>query len=167
MINTTRVDAERVIFIDYVLRNGAGEELDRSSPEQPLFYLHGAGNIIPGLERALEGKSVGDTLTAVIPPEEAYGVKLENSVQKVHRREFPRDFEITVGAQLAVEGPEGEPIPLWITDVKGAWVHLDRNHPLAGEQLHFEVEITRVRLASPEELAHGHPHGPEGGPHHH
>ena len=157
----------RVVFINFSLRNDAGEVLDESKPGEPLFYLHGYQNIVPGLESQLAGKAVGDRLTAVVPPEQGYGVRLEGEPQRVRRTEFPKEFEIFEGRQLVVQDAEGNHVPLYISEVKGAWVSIERNHPLAGQTLHFDVEITRIRQAVPEELAHGHPHGPEGTLGHH
>lgn len=139
--------------------------LDSSAGGEPLSYLHGAGNIVPGLERELTGHEVGDRFAAVVAPEEGYGTRSGPEPQQVSRTRFPRDMELRAGMQFYAEGPDQRPFPLWVVDVTDEHVTVDHNHPLAGMTLHFEVEVTEIREASPEELAHRHPHGP-GGAHH-
>ena len=167
MPDVTTIAADRVVFMHYTLKNGDGEVLDSSQGAEPLFYLHGHGNIVPGLEAALTGKDVGESLSVTVEAKDGYGERLDEEAQRIRRREFPNDFEIFEGRQLLVEDNEGQPVPLWISKVEGAWVWVSRNHPLAGQDLHFDVEITRVREATQVEIDHGHPHGPEGTTHHH
>ncbi len=158
------VGDEKVVSIHYVLTNGAGEVLDRSDDE-PLAYLHGADNIIPGLEQALTGKAAGDKLNVTIPPAEAYGERVGPGPQAISRTAFPPEMPLQPGMQFETETEEGESIPIWVTDVDDNVVYVDVDHPLAGETLHFDVTVVEVRDASREEVAHGHPHGPGG--HHH
>jgi len=154
----------KVVTFHYTLTNDAGEVIDSSRGGSPMPYLHGGQNIVPGLEKELAGKKVGDALKAVVIPEEGYGAHDPELVQDVPRDAFPADAPLEVGMQFMAESPRG-PVPLWITDIDGDTITIDQNHPLAGETLHFDVEITEIRDASAEEIQHGHPHGPEG--HHH
>jgi len=153
----------KVVTIHYTLTDDAGKELDRSGDE-PMDYLHGAENVVLGLEKQLEGRAVGDKLRAVVKPEEGYGKRLPGS-QTLPLAAFPDDAEIEVGTQFAAEGEDGEPVPVWVVSVSPTEVEIDRNHPLAGVTLTFDVEVLAVRDATKDELAHGHPHGPDG--HHH
>ena len=118
---------------------------------------------MPGLERALLGKVVGDTLDVEIEPKDGYGERLEETVE-MERSSFPSDIELKKGMQFAAETEHGV-VPLWIDRVDGDTVYVDPNHPLAGEHLHFDVTIVDIRGATDHELEHGHPHGPGG--HHH
>ncbi len=151
-----------VVGIDYSLHLGDGMVVDASAPGQPLTYLHGEGQIVPGLESALEGLDVGDRKQVVVAPPEGYGEHDPRGVQEVPRGSFPPDFEPKVGMELTAEGPNGEPVPFAIRDVKPETVLIDLNHPLAGKTLHFEVTVREVRDATEDERAHGHAHGPHG-----
>lgn len=155
---------EKVVYIHYTLTSDAGEVLDSSSGQEPLAYIHGLGNIIPGLEKALLGKTTGDKLQVSIPPEEAYGLRDENLIQPVPKSAFHGVDEILPGMQFHTQTPEGGQL-VTVIQVEGDSVILDANHPMAGLTLNFDVEITNVRDASSEEMAHGHVHGPGG--HHH
>lgn len=153
-----------VVSFHYTLTNSKGEVLDKSDQE-PLAYLHGGGNIIPGLEKALLGKKAGDKLVVTVEPAEAYGVRDDKLIQNVPRRAFQGIKDIKVGMSFTAQGDAGQPMRVVVTRVSGDMVTVDGNHPLAGETLTFDVEITDVREASEEELAHGHVHGAGG--HHH
>lgn len=153
-----------VVLIHYTLTNDGGETLDTSSGREPLAYLHGGGNIIPGLESALKGKKTGDKLKVSILPAEAYGLRDDSLIQVVPRADFGDTQDLEAGMQFQVQTPDGVRI-VTIVGVEGDEIKLDGNHPLAGETLHFDVEVTEVREASAEELAHGHVHGVGG--HHH
>ena len=155
----------QIVTIHYTLKNDAGETLDSSSGGEPLSYLHGADNIVPGLERELTGRQTGDKLTVVVQPEDGYGTREGPEPQPVPRSAFPDDAELRAGMQILAQGPSGDPFPLWLVSVSEDHVLVDQNHPLAGVTLHFEVEITGIRAATDEEKSHGHPHGPGG--HHH
>jgi FKBP-type peptidyl-prolyl cis-trans isomerase SlyD len=160
-----QVSAKKVVFIHYTLTSGDGEVIDSSEGHAPLAYIHGAGNIISGLESALLGKSVGDAFKVSIPPEEAYGLRDENLVQAVPRRAFQGVDEIEPGMQFHAESPNGGQL-VTVVDVQGDTIILDGNHPMSGLTLNFDVQVTEIREATAEELAHGHVHGP-GGHHHH
>lgn len=153
-----------VVNIHYTLKNDAGAVLDSSAGGDPLAYLHGNGNLIPGLEKALEGKSAGDKLNVSIAPAEGYGTRDENLVQDVPRSAFNGVDNLAVGMQFQADSNYG-PRTVVITNIKADTVTVDGNHPLADQTLNFEVEITGVRAATSEELAHGHVHGAGG--HHH
>lgn len=155
----------KAVSIDYTLTNDAGEVIDSSAGGAPLVYLQGAGNIIPGLEKALEGKNVGDELDVAIEPEEAYGEYSAELVSTLSRSMFEGVDELEVGMQFHASAPDGQMQIVTIRDLDGDDVTVDGNHPLAGQRLNFKVKIVAVRDASEEELAHGHVHG-EGGHHH-
>jgi FKBP-type peptidyl-prolyl cis-trans isomerase SlyD len=154
-----------VVTIHYTLKNAQGEEMDSSVGGEPMDYLHGAENIVPGLERELSGRKVGDKVAAVVMPADGYGERTGPEPQPVPRSSFPDDADLHEGMQVMARGPEDETFALWVVGVDEESVVLDHNHPMAGLTLHFEVEITGIRAATEEELAHGHPHGPHG--HHH
>jgi FKBP-type peptidyl-prolyl cis-trans isomerase SlyD len=160
-----KIGEDKVVSIHYTLTDSGGSVLDSSSGNEPLLYLHGAGNIIPGLESALEGKVSGDKLSVTIEPEQGYGTRDERLVQAVPRSAFKGVEQLAPGMQFQAQGPQGTRLVV-ITQVTSDIVTVDANHPLAGQTLHFEVEITEVRDATAEELEHGHVHGP-GGHHHH
>jgi FKBP-type peptidyl-prolyl cis-trans isomerase SlyD len=159
-----QIAANAVVHIHYTLTDTAGQVLDSSAGGEPLAYLHGAGNIIPGLEKALEGRQAGEKLSVEVPPEQGYGVRDEALVQQVPRRAFQGVRELKPGMRFHTQG-SGGPAQVMVTAVKGDMVTVDGNHALAGQTLKFEVEITKVREATAEELMHGHVHGPGG--HHH
>ncbi|MBS0378317.1 MAG: peptidylprolyl isomerase [Proteobacteria bacterium] len=155
---------DQVVAIHYTLRNDAGEVLDSSSEGEPLTYLHGHGNLIPGLERELAGHVTGDKLSVKIAPADAYGEYDAELVQRVPRRALKGIPNISVGMRLQAQTEHG-PRAVTVTQLQGDLVTLDGNHPLAGQRLNFEVEVGEIRAATAEELAHGHVHGP--GDHHH
>lgn len=159
------IEQDKVVLIHYTLRNDAGETLDSSSGGDPLAYIHGQGNIIPGLEKALAGRQSGDRLSVRVEPAEGYGVRDASLVKKVPRRQFG-GANIKPGMQLHAKTDHGHTRVVTVQRIQGDMVVVDGNHPLAGENLHFEVEVTGVRDATHEELEHGHVHGP-GGHHHH
>ncbi|MGP8034736.1 MAG: peptidylprolyl isomerase [Steroidobacteraceae bacterium] len=153
-----------VVSIHYTLRDDADKVLDSSSGGEPLAYLHGHGNLIPGLERALTGREVGDQLKVSVPAADGYGEYDRSLVQRVPRRALKGIANLRVGMRLQAGTEHGQRAVI-VTHIAGDMVTLDGNHPLAGQSLNFEVEITAVRAASEEELAHGHVHGAGG--HHH
>jgi len=153
-----------VVSIYYELTNDAGEVIDASTEGEPLTYLHGAHNIIPGLENQLLGKQAGDKLKVTVQPEDGYGEHSANLVQEVPRDAFPEPDSLEVGMRFNAQSESGE-MSVVISAVGTDTVTVDANHPLAGQVLHFDVIIDEVRAASAEELAHGHVHGAHG--HHH
>lgn len=155
---------QRVVLMHYTLTNNAGEVLDSSQGNDPLAYLHGGGNIIPGLEKALLGKQAGDKLTVKVAPADGYGERNDEMIQQVPRRAFQGIKDIEPGMSFQAQGPQG-PMRVTVTRVAGDMVTVDGNHPLAGEELTFDVEITEVRAATAEEMQHGHVHGAGGHQH--
>ncbi|HSC85914.1 MAG TPA: peptidylprolyl isomerase [Polyangiaceae bacterium] len=153
------------VAIEYTLTDDEGKVIDTSTGRSPLWYLHGHENIVPGLEKALTGKSEGDKLKVSVPPEEGYGTYDESRTFEVPRSELPPTIQPEKGMELTMHGPGGHGVPVVVLKVKLNSVILDGNHPLAGKTLHFEVEVASVRKAKKEELSHGHVHGPGG--HHH
>jgi FKBP-type peptidyl-prolyl cis-trans isomerase SlyD len=160
-----KIEKGSVVAIDYRLHLGDGKVVDASAPDDPLTYLHGEGQIVPGLERALEGLSAGDARQVVVAPEDGYGPSDPEALQEVPRSAFPAEIRPEVGMELVAQGPGGEPVPFVVRDVKLESVVIDMNHPLAGQTLHFDVTVRQIRVATPEEVEHGHAHGP--GEHHH
>ncbi len=153
-----------VVTLHYTLTDNEGTVLDKSN-DGSFLYLHGASNIIPGLENALTGKCSGDELSVAVAPEEGYGERDDARKEEVSRDMFPSDSEIKPGVQFHAEGPEGQMITVTVIDVSDDTVTIDGNHPLAGVQLNFDVKIIDIREATAEELEHGHAHGPDGHPH--
>jgi FKBP-type peptidyl-prolyl cis-trans isomerase SlyD len=159
-----QIAKDAVVTIHYTLKNDAGETLDSSAGGDPLAYLQGNGNLVVGLENALEGKRVGDKVSVKVSPVEGYGEYDKALVQQVPRRSFKGIANVQVGMQFQVQSDHG-PRAVTVTNVVGDMVTVDGNHPLAGQNLNFDIEITDVRVATDEELSHGHVHGPGG--HHH
>lgn len=145
----------RVATIHYTLTNDDGQVIDKSGPEAPLSYLHGAGNIVAGLEKALSGKQVGDSLKADVAPEQGYGPRHDGLVQQVPRSAFPDDKAVKPGMQFEARTERG-PLVVTVTEVGDEKVTIDGNHPLAGQTLHFDVEVAEVREATEEESNQGH-----------
>jgi FKBP-type peptidyl-prolyl cis-trans isomerase SlyD len=161
------VAKDKVVTIHYTLKDSSGDVLDSSREGDPLQYLHGHGGIVPGLERAMEGKAVGATLEVKLPPKDGYGEKKGPGPQEVPRDAFEDDAELEAGMPFAAMGPGGRRIPMWVVAVTGDKVLIDTNHPLAGQTLHFDVEVVAIRDATKDELSHGHAHGPHGHGHGH
>lgn len=158
----TIVDGHVVLF-HYTLTDDDGTVLDTSRErDQPLPYLHGSGNIVPGLEAQMTGKAIGDSFKAQVAPADGYGEHNGIAPQPVPRSEFPPEVPMQAGVQLMAQAPDGQAMPIWIHSVNDEMVFIDTNHPLAGKTLHFDVEITGIRDATADEKAHGHPHGPDG-----
>jgi FKBP-type peptidyl-prolyl cis-trans isomerase SlyD len=160
---------EKVGIIHYTLTSSEGEKLDSSEGRDPLPYLHGYGNIIPGLEREMEGKTIGDKFTAVILPVDAYGDlnQSEDAFMQVPKDNLPEGITFQKGMQLIAEGENGEQLPVWMEDYKDNVFTFTTNHPLAGKTLVFNVEVVGIREPLPVELEHGHPHGLDGTAGHH
>lgn len=159
-----QVAADAVVLIHYTLKDDAGKVIDSSTGGEPLAYIQGHGNLVPGLEKALEGKKDGDTIAVSIAPADGYGVRNETLVQRVPRRSLQGAGDIRKGMQFRAQTDEGMRV-FTVTAVVGDMVSLDGNHPLADQTLHFDVEVVNVREATEEELEHGHVHGVGG--HHH
>ncbi|MGB5278749.1 MAG: peptidylprolyl isomerase [Gammaproteobacteria bacterium] len=159
-----QIGDQKVVTLHYTLTDSEGRVIDKSD-DGTFAYLHGASNIIPGLENALAGKSTGEEVTISVSPEEGYGARDDAMLQQVPKSMFEDGSQIAVGSQFHAQGPNGEMLIVTVMEVQDEHVLVDGNHPLAGVDLHFDVTIIDVREASAEELEHGHAHGPEG--HHH
>jgi FKBP-type peptidyl-prolyl cis-trans isomerase SlyD len=156
----------RVISFHYTLTNKAGEVIDTSRDQkEPFSYMEGVGQIIPGLEKSMALLSVGDARKIDVAAADAYGVHDAQLIVEVPRAKLPNSTELTVGDQFQASGPQGEMLLFRVLEIMGDNVKLDGNHPLAGEDLTFDVEVMKIRDATKEELAHGHAHGGDG--HHH
>ncbi|EHQ52862.1 MULTISPECIES: FKBP-type peptidyl-prolyl cis-trans isomerase [Ectothiorhodospira] len=155
-----QIGSNKVVSIAYTLTDEEGRVIDQSSEQAPFAYLHGASNIIPGLEKALEGKQAGDELEVKVAPEQAYGERDDSLVHTLNRSQFQGVDELEVGMQFHAGGDNGGMQVVTITAIDGDDVVIDANHPLAGVTLNFQVKIHEVRDATPEELDHGHAHGP-------
>ena len=160
-----KVGKGSVVSVDYELHLGDGKVVDASDPGSPMSYIHGEGQIVPGLERALEGLAAGDAKEVVVAPEDGYGMHDARGLQEVPRSAFPSDMEPQIGMELMAEGPQGQTVPFVVREVKPETVVIDLNHPLAGRTLHFGVTVREVRAATAEEVHHGHVHGPHGHSH--
>jgi FKBP-type peptidyl-prolyl cis-trans isomerase SlyD len=159
------ITSDSVVTIHYTLKDDAGAVIDSSNGGEPLAYLHGHGNIVPGLERELTGRSVGDKVSVRIPPAEGYGEYDKGLVQSVPRRALRGIKDVQAGMHLHAQTEQG-PRTVTVTRVAGDMVTLDGNHPLAGKHLNFDVAVEDVRQATEEELSHGHVHGAHGHHHH-
>jgi FKBP-type peptidyl-prolyl cis-trans isomerase SlyD len=160
-----RIGEKTVVRLDYTLKNASGEVIDTSEGAEPLTYLHGFSQIVPGLERELEGLEAGQSKDVVVQPEEGYGVPDPEGVFGVPRAAFPPDAKLTVGDSFIGEDDEGQALPVRVVELRDDVVVVDANHPLAGETLFFHVDVREVRAATADELEHGHTHG-EGGHEH-
>jgi FKBP-type peptidyl-prolyl cis-trans isomerase SlyD len=149
----------KVGVLHYVLRDAAGKTLESSHGGGPMPYLHGFGNLVPGLERALAGQERGAHLEVALAPADAYGERKGPGPQRVRRRDLPKELDIVPGRPFRTTGSDGRDVILWILKAEGAWVTLDVDHPLAGQPLTFDVDVLFVREATEEELQHGHAHG--------
>ncbi|MEN8169141.1 MAG: peptidylprolyl isomerase [Pseudomonadota bacterium] len=159
-----QISANMVVSIDYTLTDDQGAVIDSSEGRAPLAYIQGIGNIIPGLENALEGKAQGDSLKVSIAPADGYGERSDDLTQQVPKEMFEGADEIEVGSQFQTMSETG-PQVVTVVAVNDEHITVDANHPLAGENLNFDVTIIEIREASAEELEHGHVHGPEGHDH--
>jgi FKBP-type peptidyl-prolyl cis-trans isomerase SlyD len=161
-----QIGDKTVVRIDYTLRNAGGEVLDSSEGAEPLTYLHGMSQIVPGLEKELAGLEAGQSKDVVVQPEEGYGLPDPQGVFGVPRTAFPPEAKLSVGDSFIGEDDEGQALPVRVVELRDDMVIVDANHPLAGETLFFHVDVREVREATAEELEHGHSHG-EGGHHEH
>lgn len=155
-----------VVTLHYTLRDDKSEIIESSVGGEPMLYLHGAQNIVPGLEKALAGQGVGFKGQVTVPAAEAYGERVDLPPQAVPRSAFPAHVELEVGMSLLARGPNNQQVPVWIVAVEADKILVESQHPLAGVTLHFDVEVLGIREATAEENAHGHPHGDDGHHHH-
>ena len=159
-----QISDSKVVTLNYTLKDDDGNLIDQSQDGQ-FVYLHGAQNIIPGLEIALTDKTKGDKVSVRIEPKEGYGEYNESMIQNVDKGMFDVEQELEVGQQFHAETPDGHMVTVTNKEVKDDEITVDGNHPLAGVHLNFDVEIMDVREASAEEVEHGHVHGPGGHQH--
>lgn len=159
-----QIEENKVVKIEYTVKTEEGVLVDTSEGNEPLAYLHGHKNIIPGLENALIGKGVEDELSVTVTPEEAYGERHEQLIKEVPMQAFQGVDKVEPGMQFNAESPQG-PQLITVTKVDGDTVTVDGNHPLAGVTLNFDVKVVEIRDASEEELSHGHVHGAGGHEH--
>lgn len=152
-----------IATLHYTLKDDAGEILDVADENNPFLYMHGVGGMIPGLEKALDSKQAGEKVVISVPPADAYGERNPNLTQDVPREMFGSipDEDMVVGAQFQAQTDQGVEI-ITVAAIEGDTIKIDGNHPMAGETLHFDVDVIDVRDATDEEIAHGHPHGPGG-----
>lgn len=152
---------KKVASFHYTLSNEQGERIETSRERQPMSYLHGARNIIPGLEKALAGKAAGEQFQVTIPPEEAYGERRADQVQRVPAKHFRDARQLKPGRLVSIQTRRG-PVQATVVKVGRFNIDVDTNHPLAGQTLTFDVEVIEVRDATGAEIEHGHVHGPGG-----
>lgn len=155
------IEDRKVVSFHYTLTDEAGTQLETSREREPMAYLHGYRNIIPGLENAMAGKDAGETFEVTVPPVEAYGERNPDSVQRISAKHFSNIKQLSPGQMVSLQTKQG-PIQAVIVKIGRFNVDVDANHPLAGKTLTFDVEIIDVRDATKEEIEHGHVHGPGG-----
>ncbi|OJT24514.1 peptidylprolyl isomerase [Archangium sp. Cb G35] len=155
-----QIAKDSVVSIDYRLHLGDGKIIDESEPGDPLVYLHGYEEIVPGLEKALEGKKAGESLKVVVEPKDGYGEYDPDGVEEVPREDFPPDMELEAGGIVSATDEDGDDVEFLVKEVRAKTVVIDFNDPMAGKTLHFDVTVREVRAATKEELEHGHAHGP-------
>ncbi len=158
MSEELKVNDGHVVSMEYTLKVD-GEVTDTSKGREPLEFVHGAGNIIPGLEREMKGMAVGESKDVVVAAADGYGEEDEKAFMDVPREQFPEEIPMKAGTELQVQNQEGQPMYARITTVGDKSVRLDFNHPLAGKELHFAVKVVSLREATDEEKEHGHVHG--------
>jgi len=147
-----------VVTVKYTLTDDAGKVLDSSDGSKPMVYLHGAGTIVPGLEKALVGKGAGESLKVRVEPSDAYGELIPDGIKTIERSAFEGVDVVEVGMAFDAEAPDGTEQHIVVTKVEDDTVTIDINHPLAGVTLNFDIQILSVREATKEELDHGHSH---------
>jgi FKBP-type peptidyl-prolyl cis-trans isomerase SlyD len=152
------VKKDAVVEMHYTLKNDAGEVVDSSKGQDPMPFIQGRGNIIPGLEKALEGMKVGDTCDVSVKPEDAYGVHHAEGIQEIPKEALQGIENLEIGMELQSQDEQGNPFIVRIEEIKDDVVIINANHPLSGQTLHFNVSIESVREATADELEHGHVH---------
>jgi FKBP-type peptidyl-prolyl cis-trans isomerase SlyD len=158
------VEKNKVVAFHYTLSDTQGEQIESSKDKDAMEYLHGASNIIPGLEKAMEGREAGDEFSVTVEPEEAYGTRSDANIQRIPLKRLGKIGKPKVGQVLGLQTNQG-PVQVTVVKVGKFNVDVDANHPLSGQALTFDVEIVSVRDAAEDELGHGHSHGPGGHDH--
>jgi FKBP-type peptidyl-prolyl cis-trans isomerase SlyD len=161
----SQISNNKVVSFVYELHDSDGTALENNSNAMPMAYLHGHQNLLAGLEKAFEGKSEGDTLTVVLPPEEAYGERKTEAVQRVPIKHLVGQYKRLLPNMIVQVNTQSGPMNVTVLKVGKFNIDVDVNHPFAGKTLKFQVKILNVRDATPDEIAHGHAHG-DGGHHH-
>lgn len=156
-----QVEDGKVVVFHYSLTAGDGFSEDTRAGA-PMAYLHGKGQLVPGLEKALAGRTAPDRLTVTVPAAEGFGLRKGNGPQAVPKKELGRDRKLAVGMPIELKDSQGQPVRVWVTKIQGAKVWIDLDHPLAGKDLTFDVDLLLVRDPTPEESSHGHAHGADG-----
>ena len=152
------ISQDKVVSLNYILSLDNGEEIDRTTTDEPLVYLHGHENILPALEAKLDGLKVGEKVTATIAAAEAYGEYDADGLHTIDRSLFPEDLELEIGMHLHLKDDESDELEAFVHTIDQEEITLDTNHPLAGETLFFKVEIVDIRPATAVEIEHGHAH---------
>lgn len=160
---TLTVQSGMVVSLDYTLRLDNGQIVDSSAGQEPLAFLQGGGQIIPGLEQALYGMAIGDEKRVTVAPQDGYGDVDPDAFQVVPHHAFPTGMELSPGMELQARDEQGRIMPVYVSELRDDGVLMDYNHPLAGETLHFDAKIVGLRPATDEELSHGHAHSGEHG----
>ncbi len=158
-MSTASIQEGKVVNLSYSLKNSTGEVLDQADAKDPFVYLHGAGQIVPGLESALGGLKVGDKKKVVVSAADGYGEIMDELKLTVSRAQFPGDLKVEPGMQFETKAPDGQGVVFTVESIEGDQISIDGNHPLAGQELHFDVEVLGIRDATQEETEHGHAHG--------
>lgn len=159
------LEINKVITINFTLKDENGNVLDSTNNDKPFTFISGQNQIIPKLENAINQMVIGSKKNIKLEAEDAYGKYKEDAIQKIDRKEFPQDTEIEVGMRYFANSPDGKQVSFTINDINENDVTVDFNHPLAGKDLEFDIEFLDKRDATPEELSHGHVHGPNGHAH--
>ena len=160
-----KIASNKVVTLHYTLKDDKGVLIESSAGSEPLAYIHGVGNLIPGLEIAIEGKQAGDKVSVVVKPDDGYGERDEELVEEVDKADFDNGEELTLGKEFQYDDEDGNVYQVRIIKISDSKITVDGNHPLAGRTLAFDVEVLEVRDATKDELSHGHVHGAHG--HHH
>jgi len=159
-----QIENNKVVQLHYTITEAEGQELMSTRESDPVTYLHGHNNMFTGVEESLQGKTKGDKLKVTLPPEKTFGTRLENAQQRLSKKYFKQAGKIRAGDAVPLQTKEGVKL-VTIVKVGHSAVDIDTNHPYAGKTLVFDLEVVDVREAAPEEISHGHVHGPGG--HHH
>lgn len=153
-----KIGKDRVVAIEYTIKNQDGDVVDSSTGRGPLVYLHGHAQIVPGVEAAIDGLEAGKAVEVWVGPEQAYGDRDPNAIMVLPRASFPAEEELDAGAMFRAFRADGRPVIFSVVESTDEYVIIDANHPLAGQTLHVEVAVLSVRSATEEELLHGHAH---------
>ncbi len=156
------IGKNKVVTMNYTLKDFEGNVIQTTGKEEPFQFLSGNKQILPKLEQEINNMIIGSQKNVKIAAKEAYGEYDEQAVQQVSKNNFPKDIDLVVGMEFVANSPEGEQMPFVVKDIKNEEVTVDFNHPLAGKDLEFDVELVDVRDATPDEMQHGHVHGSGG-----